>query len=99
MQQKVTSFSSYDDIKYLTFKKTEDFHKFLCGLLSDTGFEESEILKADRPFVMMMEDYLLLRSSDTKLHLFVTEKQVHFVIDSQNPDVIINKIKERCEFL
>ena len=98
MQQKVTAFSSYDGIKYLVFKKTEDFHEFLCGLLSDIGFEESEILKADRPFAEMLEDYMLLRKKDTKLHLFVTEKQVHFVIDSKNSDVIINKIKELSEF-
>jgi len=99
MKPKVIAFSSFDDIKYLIFQKSDDFHKFLCELLSDIGFKESEILKADRLFMEMTEDYLLLRDKDTKFHLFITKEQVHFVIDSQNSDSIIDKIKERSEFL
>jgi len=99
MKPKVVAFSSFDEIKYLIFKKTDDFHAFLCGLLADLNFDMDEILKADQPFVGLSEDYLLLRNKDVKFHLFVTETQVHFVIDAPNPESIINKIKDISTFL
>ncbi len=99
MEQKVTAFSNFGKIKYLVFSKTNNFHKFLCSLISNLGFGESEIEKADRIFTEMFDDYMLLRKDATKFHLFITSRKIHFVIDSDNSDMIVNEIKKQVKFL
>ncbi len=65
---------------YFMLNKSEDFHKALCSILSDLGFKDSEILKADRFFPEIDEETLYLEDNGYHLVITVTEKNIHLTV-------------------
>jgi hypothetical protein len=99
MMQKVLGISKFGSIIHLVFTKKKDFNVFLCNLMSELKFNRTEINNADVAFEELDEAYFPLVKNATKLHVFVTKKKIHLVVDSKNSNNILQRIKHMTQFL
>ena len=94
---KVVGLYNYGDVKCLLFNNTNNFCGLMCNLLRDLGFPEDEVLESDRDYDPKFGEYMFFRKDELKFHIFITKERIYLVLDSEDSDMIIDKIEKKVD--
>ena len=78
----ITKQKTIDGIREFIFKADYECHNTLISFLAQFKFSSDQLLEIDTPLVELEDEYLFLHNETMKVHIFISSKNVHLVIDS-----------------
>lgn len=84
-----------DFIFYFIFPKDKDANVNICGLLESLGFTKKESSEFDSNYPEIYEGYLYGESKEIKAHLFISDTNLHMVLDTKiSREKILESLKK-----